>query len=103
MSLVGSPITLIKKYGSTTTLNGNAAGKAHWKAASLSRTQQYAKDSEWGRVAWEIWLLPTVTQPVNGQSISRSGNTCVVRAVIPVNVEDTLAYYNVIAFPQEGE
>jgi len=103
MSLTLSPTTLIKKYGSTTTLNGSSAGKAHWKAASLARTQQFAKDSEWGRVAWEIWLLPTATQPVNGQSISRTSNTCIVRAVVPVNVGDTLAYYNVIAFPQEGE
>ena len=103
MSLTVTPTTLINKYGIATTINGSSVGKAYWKKADITKTQQFGKTDDWGKAAYEVWVLASATTPVVGQSIARTGQTMIIRAISYDDVGSTLAYWNVIAFPIEGE
>jgi hypothetical protein len=103
MSLSTVGTSLINRYGIATTINGSSVGKAYWKKADITKTQQFGKTDDWGKAAYEVWVLASATTPVVGQSIARTGQTMIIRAISYDDVGSTLAYWNVIAFPIEGE
>ena len=103
MSLSTVGTSLINRYGIATTINGSSVGKAYWKKADITKVQQFGKTDDWGKSAYEVWVLASATTPVVGQYIARAGQTMIIRAISYDDVGSTLAYWNVIAFPIEGE
>jgi hypothetical protein len=43
MSLSTVGTSLINRYGIATTINGSSVGKAYWKKADITKTQQFGR------------------------------------------------------------